>query len=196
MKTIPFNAEQAKAGRPLITTVTFRPLLLIHHDDDKAWVRGNEGFHWVASLDSLGHAADPAPGHNPQGLDEWTVGCHEGWRLLEKEEIVNRTATEDILYWTNGCQEWDWPAIGNDLNITYRTKRPSGYFLPAKPVTRPLRPDELEPIVLIQKRDEEVYVTTPERWTNEDIRKAIAQGSRWSRSLDGPWLPFTTEEKP
>lgn len=74
-----------------------------------------------------------AEGHNPDGLTEDQVGVRDGWRLLAKEEIsIRREFTRDIQGWC-GSTGWDdtgWAAVNPD--ITFRTKKPAGHFLPKK----------------------------------------------------------------
>ena len=78
-----------------------------------------------------------AAGHNPRDLTEDQVEVKDGWRLLAKEEIDNaRRTTPDIEAWGYQTDGWDctlWGGCRTDL--TYRTKKPAGYFLPKKPET-------------------------------------------------------------
>lgn len=101
------------------------------------------------STDTWGHIIDPswdwfgwhyriakpkiAEGHNPDGLTEDQVGVKDGWRLLAKEEICGRHEfTRDIQGWC-GSTGWDDTGWGGvSLHITFRTKKPAGYFLPKK----------------------------------------------------------------
>lgn len=199
MKTVPFNEEQAKAGRPVATR-----LLDPYHVDvvcvekDWAWCREPYGYNRPATyrIDALFHPAAPAPGHNPLGLDEWTVGTHRGGRLLAEAEIdLTRPLTGDIEAWVGGS--WVRLAGGNSTGNTYRTHKPPGYFLP-KPKTRMIRPDELPELFIWRESEKEAhpYVTKLSNWADNEIQSAVREGWQWSRSLDGPWRPFTVEETP
>lgn len=74
---------------------------------------------------------DPiAPGHNPDRLTVSQVGG--GWRLLTKDEIVEREPSWDIEGWWREKNRWDDSGSfrANDPQLTYRTQQPPGYFLP------------------------------------------------------------------
>lgn len=190
MKTVPFNAEQAKAGRALLWHSDLHAVSLIHTEREQAWVKGRSG-EFLCPTRFLVHRSYPAPGHNPAQLDEWTVGTHEGWRLLEKEEIRCREETPDIQAWA--LNHWEDGSYAGSVSCnTYRTRRPPGYFLP-KVVTRNIRQDELPKEIIVSEPAGFIYmVTEPDQsW----IEHAAKQNHRWSRSLDGPWNKFTVEEK-
>lgn len=199
MKTIPFNLEHAKAGRPVglknYKGIIDRTGKVLSVHNDAAWFLqdgDNSPLTYMAS--QLFHPADPCPGHNPAQLDEWKVGTHEGWRLLEPGEIVNRKATGDIEGWCKN--QWGSPYYaGNLQQITYRTRRPPGYFLP-KVVTRNIRPDELPKVFIVSSEGDlsSLWVTAGARWAEIEIGNAVGAKWLWSRSLDGPWNKFTVEE--
>lgn len=69
-----------------------------------------------------------AAGHNPHQLTEEQVGVKDGWRLLDKEEIINTSC-----------------AVGNLIGECYRTKRPPGYFLSEHTKRVPLGPEDFPP---------------------------------------------------
>lgn len=196
MKTVPFNAEQAKAGRAVsqfADTNHQRLICLVHAEQNMAWIRVGLS-HDIVPTTCLSHPAAPAPGHNPAQLDEWTVGVHEGWRLLTVDEIRERQPTNDIECWPVADSCWSkFPSVGNAIFNTYRTRKPPGYFLP-KVTTRNLRPDELPDQVLV-RRNGGVFLCGNIPWSETGIDGNAKYGSEWSRSLDGPWHPFTVEEK-
>lgn len=94
----------------------------------------------------------PAPkialGHNPAGLTEEQVGVADGWRLLAPEEIMHRAATPDIQARVGEGTPVRW--VGNYRGdyalITYRTKKPAGYYLPMKSETRSPEPAAKPPV--------------------------------------------------
>ena len=194
MKTVPFNAEQAKAGRPVVASGRC-PVSVLAVDGTVAWVRllgtcCRQAFY----THELFHPADPAPGHNPAGLDEWQVETRDGWRLLEREELDDqRDSTGEIEAWT---LSETWSAFGcfdGYEETTYRTKRPPGHFLP-RPKTRPIRQEELPEAIVVKNTDDYVWVTYSRNMTQNQIGDLANRGSLWSRSLDGPWRPFTVED--
>lgn len=144
MKTIPFNREQAMAGRPVVTTYNETSHRASWCGARIAVITYN-GIESVVDIRDLFHPADPAPGHNPDGLDEWTVRTHEGWRLrtLEETELL----TEECEAWLSDAQAWRKTAhagIEPPVEFTYRTKRLTGYFLPKpNPALRLVRLDEI-----------------------------------------------------
>jgi hypothetical protein len=78
-----------------------------------------------------------APGWNPQRVTRRQLG--EGWRLLERDEIdVTRTEfqrTTEIEWWNLDIKKWDssgW--AGSEIDFTYRTQKPAGFFLPKDPL--------------------------------------------------------------
>jgi hypothetical protein len=190
MKTAPFNSEQANSGRQVV--YKSKNVKVITTDGDVAWCVFD--FHHVTiRFHALSHPADPAPGHNPDCLDEWTVGTHEGKRLLVLEEInPSRPGKDDIEIWSAEQNEWAVGFGGASLRRTYRTKRLPGYFLPTKPVTRNLRPDEFPRDYLTMGSNNEPWLNTGA--SEEHIERGVSGGWRWSRSLDGPWNEFTTTE--
>lgn len=73
-------------------------------------------------------ASARAPGHNPDKLTNAQVG--KGWRLLARKEIQARPLTPHIQSWGPGTRLWfggDWR--GSNEFVTYRTRKPAGYFL-------------------------------------------------------------------
>jgi hypothetical protein len=64
-------------------------------------------------------------------------------------------------------------------------------------ITRPIRPDELPDEFLLREPDGTVYLICKKYIADgaDWIQRRIDRTSKWSRSLDGPWLPFTVEEE-
>lgn len=85
-----------------------------------------------------------APGHNPDKLTVAQVG--KGWRLLTLQEVKKRAHVQfsphdlyDIEAWSR--KQWDGTGwTGADKAITYRIRKPPGYFLPKKPKPSPRQP--------------------------------------------------------
>jgi len=81
-----------------------------------------------------------ADGHNPHSI---TIPQLEGeYRLMTREEILHRAASkvsldESIEKWDHQRRSWMIPAQGNHIEFTYRTKQPSGFYLPPKPAPAP-----------------------------------------------------------
>lgn len=71
-----------------------------------------------------------AEGHNPSNLTEAEVGVAQGWRLLAKDEIdPDRGFSEGrgIERWTDeGVWKPGW--CGNLSCLTYRTRKPKGFY--------------------------------------------------------------------
>lgn len=64
----------------------------------------------------------PQP-HNPAGLTPEQVGVAEGWRLLDRDEIVPRESTTKIEGWDFNYFFWDRPSwSGSCPRFTYRTR--------------------------------------------------------------------------
>ena len=77
-----------------------------------------------------------AEGHNPDNVTEEQVGVSQGWRCLSTEEVLARKgkdSTEDIEAWSKPSGAWFGYMVGNYVGLTYRTKRPPGYFLDPTP---------------------------------------------------------------
>lgn len=96
---------------------------------------------WSYSVPLDFRIADPldaiAPGHNPDRLTVRQVG--EGWRLLERAEIVPRPETTEAQYLDRNDRLWSSFAVElNNPDLTYRTQQPPGYFLPKPTVRVPL----------------------------------------------------------
>lgn len=130
-------------------------------------------------------APSVAPGHNPAGLTVERVG--EGWRLLAPEEIrkkpgLNNEDRHSIQNWT-AFRCWDdtgW--AGDSEELTYRTQRPEGYFLPKPEAKQESAPTikvgdklfvpkgHLVPGVGNTKSDAVVKVTEINLWHTLDVR--------------------------
>ena len=88
------------------------------------------GLTSAEKLRVLADAASPiAAGHNPGKLTEAQVCVEDGWRLLAPAEIRARASTDDIQAWV-ADERWASFFSGDQRWITYRTKKPPGYFLP------------------------------------------------------------------
>lgn len=63
--------------------------------------------------------------HNPDRLTPAQVDPKgEGWRLLLKEEIIDRKITNEIHKWRGGSEGWNVGWEGSMAHATYRTKWP------------------------------------------------------------------------
>lgn len=196
MKTAPFNAEQAKAGRPVLESGY--KIDVIAYCGKHVWCNRPESTSGPLTYyaEELYHPADPASGHNPAQLDEWQVGVHEGQRTLAREEALCRRAEfcDGLEVWNASAKEW-FPAVcGINEHYTYRTRRPPGFFLP-KVVTRNLRRDELPEKFIFRDSVGCVWIEYRNQLKSCWIDEQPGTCSAWSRSLDGPWKPFTVEEK-
>jgi len=61
--------------------------------------------------------------HNPENLPLDKVEVQEGWRLLDKDEIIDRQKGLPVIqFWSNHAKWWISGAIGNDQVYTYRTR--------------------------------------------------------------------------
>ncbi len=126
-------------------------------------------------------ATEPPPplAHNPGKLTPSQVG--EGWRLLTVDEVaarVKQRSTKEIEGWCVGVREWsDSTFRGDSPDVTYRTKKPAGYFLK----------DELEDIITKSGGSFEV--------TNEEMHSVplAPEGEVYIYSMDGL---CTWSEKP
>lgn len=105
---------------------------------------GYRGLRWFGE-DQLQPPPAPsvAPGHNPAGLTVEQVG--EGWRLLAPEETREKPGLSHADHHSIQCWkavgQWDnsgWD--GNSEELTYRTQRPEGYFLPKPEVKQESAP--------------------------------------------------------
>lgn len=87
-------------------------------------------------------------GHNPAQLTEEDVGVEDGWRLLTDDEIVERDSTVDIHCWSG--KTWCTSYRGDRTSLTYRTKRPPGYFLPKPKQRVPLTEEDIPAVCWIR----------------------------------------------
>lgn len=75
--------------------------------------------------------------HNPESVSRHYIG--EGFRLLTKPEQAylrvasSPTEPRAIQGWNCWRKKWSPDCQGNSASMTYRTRKPLGYFLPKKP---------------------------------------------------------------
>lgn len=97
-----------------------------------------------------------AEGHNPDRLTNLQVGVQKGWRLLTAAEVgedrrlsascFGHDDYEDLSVWLRDGKTWYRGCWSDSMSLTYRTKKPAGYFLPAdkpapeRPKVKTLRP--------------------------------------------------------
>jgi len=85
-----------------------------------------------------------APGHNPDKLTVEQVGAE--WRLLQRAEVLYLDTigerNDKLSAWDKDIMRWNGTGqySGGNLEFTYRTKQPPGYFLPKKPKPSPRQP--------------------------------------------------------
>lgn len=115
---------------------------------------GNSSWAWDLYAYRIDPTCKPQPapkiaeGHNPSKLTEEQVGVKDGWRLLSEDERKQRDklpplATKKIQVWLSPGWDGDSPYSGNEINWTYRTKQPPGFFLPKKKKRVPLTDGDL-----------------------------------------------------
>jgi len=102
--------------------------------------RGGHPVRTYRTKKPVGYFLDAVPittdrEHNPENVTLKMLEPDDGWRFLSRAEVkVRKTAirkfTKDIQMCALGGTEWLTNEAGGDsLLITYRTKRPVGYFL-------------------------------------------------------------------
>lgn len=157
-----------------------------------------------------------AAGHNPHQLTEEQVGVKDGWRLLDKEEIINRrnmkcsgpTQYIQIYNDISNPPRWTSCAVGNLIGECYRTKRPPGYFLSEHTKRVPLGPEDFPPGTVLRCSKEwpsipwvgyslhlyGLYVDWPDG-IRKDWSYVMLTCLHLERSLDGgkTWLPCYKE---
>lgn len=232
-KLIPFTIERWKAGRYVgiqYTDLPVRKIWLREHDNYPLIVDVGHATVYCLTADGREHInlvtqpshlklviyddTDPldeiCEGHNPGRLTRRQVETDKGWRLLEREEISeNRRSIEEIYAWeVTGF----WSKVmyhGDCVSITYRTRKPPGYFLPKPRRTRHLRAADWDGLPVIWFRWIAtvtpceflvVCITDLEEFRIGDVwysfaAKETLSNAEWSTDRVN-WKPFTVEEAP
>ena len=171
MKTVPFNEEDWKKGREVRCSGYVVRVKAVCND--YAWIYCPAQGDHIVSCAMLSHNDDPldVPG-NVQGLSAWTIGIHEGWRVVGPDEESPEDAELRI------CSFWQKSMLNQprDKNSTYRTKAP-------KPSKIELPFDQL---VWVRGKD-----TDPYTWSVRslhDFRDMRTAGIIYYRIGNGPWM--------
>lgn len=140
-----------------------------------------------------------AGGHNPQKLTEDQVGVKDGWRTLTLEEVKARRdakSTVDIQCLVHSFDTASWSkgsasgCVGDELNLTYRTKKPAGFYLPKPKIAEGHNPLDLTEDE-VGVKDGWRLLTLGERkhvLNCDDVGKPIASGQLDSEDDSGRWV--------